>query len=647
MAKHETGRSARWQHAARTGLMLLLDAVLVALSLFIAQSVRWDFTLNIDTYDKVFRVAPVAVAICLSIFWLFGLYRSIWRYASIDTLFQIAAAALIGALLTYGYSLIRYALTSPNNDHLLARPVYLIFWLLMMVFIGGSRLLFRQFAMYKTPHHRRAGSAVRRVMVVGAGFAGQRTIKEMKSGRFGSYLPVLIVDDDPTRIGSRIAGVPVRGGTDKIAALAVSYAIDEIVVAIATPNGEIRPLMENCLQTGCRVKRISDSMQDVTNGGEKLRDIEINDLLGRNEERLDMTETAQYFIGKTVLITGGGGSIGAELCRQLMAMKPTRIVLYDISENYMYDLFFELQESLGYALDDKLILCVGSIRDKGRLDAVMAQYRPDVVLHAAAHKHVPLMEDCPDQAVKNNVFGTLNAAQSAVEHGVKRFVMISTDKAVNPTNVMGATKRVAEIIIEAMNGLGKTEFTAVRFGNVLGSHGSVVPLFERQIRAGGPITLTHPNIIRYFMTIPEAASLVLQAASIAEGGELFVLDMGQPVKILELAQRMIQLAVAQGVPPVKIVYTGLRPGEKLYEELLMDSEGITRTRKDKIFIAKPESVDKAQLDAILDTLRHCLDANGDMRACLHSVLPSYQEPSVVNDRAKAEHASEQAQPVAL
>lgn len=356
-----------------------------------------------------------------------------------------------------------------------------------------------------------------------------------------------------------------------------------------------------------------------------------------------MGPVAEFFRDKTVLITGGGGSIGSELCRRLLTLKPQRIILYDISENYMYDLFSELSLQYGKALNDQLILCVGSIRDQQRLDEVFALYQPQIVLHAAAHKHVPLMEDCPDQAVKNNVFGTYLTAKTAIRHGVQRFVMISTDKAVNPTNVMGATKRVAEMIIEALNGQSSTEFTAVRFGNVLGSHGSVVPLFERQIRSGGPVTLTHPDIIRYFMTIPEAASLVLQAASIAKGGELFVLDMGRPVRIQELAQRMIQLYAPRDNRKVEIVYTGLRPGEKLYEELLLAGEGIAKTENEKIFIAQPEVISPQQLDDILARLQACLDENGDMLACLHQVVPTFREASEVNSAAREKVAQEAAQ----
>ena len=411
--------------------------------------------------------------------------------------------------------------------------------------------------------------------------------------------------------------------------------MDEIIIAIATPKGDLKPLIEKCLSTGCRVRRVNP-LQDVKGDNTRatVRDININDLLGRPEEHLDMTAVAEFVRGKTVLITGGGGSIGSELCRRLLPLEPARIVLYDISENYMYDLSSELRLQYGATLKDKLVLCVGSVRDEQRLDEVFGKYQPEIVLHAAAHKHVPLMEDCPKQAVKNNVFGTWLTAQTAVKHKVQRFVLISTDKAVNPTNVMGATKRLAEMIIEALNASTDTEFTAVRFGNVLGSHGSVVPLFEQQIRSGGPVTLTHPDIIRYFMTIPEAASLVLQAASIAKGGELFVLDMGRPVKIRELAERMIQLYAPRDGRKVEIAYVGLRPGEKLYEELLLAGEGIAKTENEKIFIAKPEVFSEETLHKMLETLQTCLDENGDMLKCLHELVPTFHEPEKVNSAAQ-------------
>ncbi|MEA4929065.1 MAG: nucleoside-diphosphate sugar epimerase/dehydratase [Candidatus Limiplasma sp.] len=633
--------------ALRTALWILLDVVLCNVAMILAQQFRFEVQIPELFFNRYLHLAPVMTLVCILSFWGFGLYRAMWQYASVDGVLQILEATLTGAVATYLFSLLSYAFTQPENYNLLHRMVYLLYWVLLTVLIGGSRFAYRiAHARGRYPLHRGKRESVRRTMVVGAGWTGAGVIRDLQNGRYGNSVPVIAVDDDPTRAGARLSGIPVLSGTDQVAGYAADYAIDDIIIAIATPVGELRPLIEACLSTGCRVRRVT-ALQEVRESGAQsdVRDLNIGDLLGRPEEQLDMTAAAAYFRNKTVLITGGGGSIGSELCRQLMAFGPRKLVLYDISENYMYDLFFELQERYPEGLKQKLILCVGSIQDPVRLGEVMAEFRPEVVLHAAAHKHVPLMEDCPAQAVKNNVFGTYTAATVAMEYGVQRFVLISTDKAVNPTNVMGTTKRLAEMTIEALNAKGGTEFTAVRFGNVLGSHGSVVPLFERQIRAGGPVTLTHPEIIRYFMTIPEAASLVLQAASIARGGELFVLDMGQPVRIQELAERMIQLYTAQGGEKhISIVYTGLRPGEKLYEELLMDDENIVRTGLEKIFIAKPEVVTAETLDTMLATLQTCLNANGDMRACLHLLVPTFQEPDVVNQRVEAERKTARTDP---
>lgn len=628
---------------ARTVLWMLVDALLVNMAMILAQQLRFEVAIPQVFFARYVNIAFVMTLLCILSFWAFGLYRNMWQYASADSVIQIAMSTLVGAGATYAYSLIRYTITQPENYHLLHRMVYLLFWILLTVLIGGSRLAYRVMKTRGQSALRR-GDKARRVMVVGAGWAGANVVYEMQLGRYGDHIPIIVVDDDKTRAGSKLKGVPVISGTGNIVKLASDYQIDDIIIAIATPHGELKPLIEKCLSTGCRVRRVT-SLQEVSSGGSSVstvRDINIGDLLGRPEEQMDMTQVAACFRGKTVLITGGGGSIGGELCRQLVAFEPEKIVLYDISENYMYDLFFQLQEQYRMNLRDKLILCVGSIQDTGRLGEVLRAFRPDILLHAAAHKHVPLMEDCPTQAVKNNVFGTYQVAKAAMEHGVKRFVLISTDKAVNPTNVMGATKRLAEMIIEALNQQGKTEFMAVRFGNVLGSHGSVVPLFERQIRSGGPVTLTHPEIIRYFMTIPEAAGLVLQAASIAKGGELFVLDMGQPVKIRELAERMIQLYAPQGGPRVEIMYTGLRPGEKLYEELLLDDEGIARTENEKIFIAQPEVISMEAMEEMLRELKECIDQNGDMRAQLHAVLPNYREAEAVNREAEEDHRLEPA-----
>ncbi len=622
----------RLPKTARTAAWMALDAVLVNAALLLAQVVRYSTDMSFAFFANSFRLAPAMTVLFVLVFYGFGLYRTMWQYASASDVLRIAVASFVATVLTYGFSLVANLFVRPDNLFRLHRMVYLLHWLVVIALVGGSRLLYRALVMRERFSLLKSGkNDLRRVMVIGAGWAGASVVHEMQRGNYGRCAPVLVVDDDRIRTGSQLSGVPVVRGSGNVLKLASDYRVDEIIIAIATPKGDLKPLIEKCLATGCRVRRVNP-LQDVHGEGNtaQVRDININDLLGRPEERLDMSRVEDFFCEKTVLITGGGGSIGSELCRKLMPLKPKCIVLYDISENYMYDLASELKLRYGDAIRDRLILCVGSVRDEQRMDEVFSKYQPQIVLHAAAHKHVPLMEDCPDQAVKNNVFGTYLAARTAIRHHVERFVLISTDKAVNPTNVMGATKRLAEMIIEALNASGKTEFTAVRFGNVLGSHGSVVPLFERQIRSGGPVTLTHPDIIRYFMTIPEAASLVLQAASIAKGGELFVLDMGLPVKIRELAERMIQLYAPRDGRKVDIVYTGLRPGEKLYEELLLDGEGIAKTENEKIFIAKPEVISMDDLNRMLDCLQKCLDENGDMLECLHKLVPTFREAEQVN-----------------
>ncbi len=621
---------------ARTALWIVLDALLVNAGIVMAQVLRYSFDFLLFEYFEIyFRLAPFMTLICIITFWAFGFYRCLWQYASAEDMLRIALATLVASLLTYAFSLTANTIADNGNMFRLHRMVYLLFWIMSVVLVGFSRFLYRTLT---TKEFRLAAGSkrggMRRAMIIGAGWAGANIVHEMQRGRYGNCVPVVVVDDDKLRTGSRLSGVPVARGSGNILKLASDHRVDDIIIAIATPHGDLAPMIEKCLATGCRVKRVN-RLEDVASGelsAPSVRDININDLLGRPEEQLDMTQAAECFHGKTVLITGGGGSIGSELCRRLMPLKPERIILYDISENYMYDLFAELRIKYDKELAGKLILCVGSVRDTERLDEVFSKYKPDIVLHAAAHKHVPLMEDCPEEAVKNNVFGTYNTAQAAIKHHVKRFVLISTDKAVNPTNIMGATKRLAEMTIEALNAVSATEFTAVRFGNVLGSHGSVVPLFERQIRAGGPVTLTHPDVIRYFMTIPEASSLVLQAASIAKGGELFVLDMGKPVRIRELAERMIQL-YSDGSTSIDIVYTGLRSGEKLYEELLMDGEGIAKTDNEKIFIAKPEQISIEQLNDMLTELHACLDGGSDIRSCLLKLVPTYKDADEFNGSA--------------
>ncbi|MBQ8655198.1 MAG: polysaccharide biosynthesis protein [Clostridia bacterium] len=610
----------------QTVILVFLDVLMSCLSLILALQIYYDMKAP-EQLEQVWFSMPLVTVFTVGAMYAIGVYRNLLRYASMDTLIQIVTGTLIGSALTYLSSLALYTMKIPL--FLMPRPIYLVQFMVMVLMVSVSRFSFR--LMGQAGHNglwfRKKHS--RRIMIIGAGWAGAQMLRDVQAGRYGDSSVSLILDNDPDKEGTRIGRVPIKLGSDKVDEYVRQYGIDEIIIAIATPEESLTPLIQRCMATGCRVRMFS-ALQEM-NGSGRVRDVNIADLLGRSEKKLDMSEVKTCFEGKRVLITGGGGSIGSELCRQIMNFVPSMLILYDISENYIYELYYELEEKYGAIVRNTVFLRVGSVRDQETLDRVFDEFSPDIVIHAAAHKHVPLMEDSPEQAVKNNVFGTYNVAKCSIAHGVKRFVMISTDKAVNPTNVMGASKRMAEIIIEALQKQqSATQFTAVRFGNVLGSHGSVVPKFKSQIEAGGPVTLTHPEIIRYFMTIPEAASLVLQAASIARGGELFILDMGQPVRIRELAERMIQLYADPLMPPVEIVYTGLRPGEKLYEELLRDEENSTATSKEKIFIAKPEQFDWSEVEHMLTTLKRCMDEGGDMRQCMRDLLPSFKAPEEIN-----------------
>ena len=565
------------------------------------------------------RTIPLLAAASVLGLFLSGIYKTILRYAGADTFFQAVAATLAGTGLTYIISLLVSLLSGiyhdPNQPQLILmpRPVYFIQWVITLTLIAGSRFLIR----YRSSGiARNKNEKIKRILVIGAGYAGATVIRDIQNGRYGNATAVAILDDDPAKQNASISRTPVVGGTDQIEGTVEKYQADEIIIAIATPNGSITSLLNTCIATGAHVLLYSGARE-----GAEARELNIADLLGRAEQHLDMTEVQAYMAGKTVLITGGGGSIGSELCRQILSFTPRKLILYDISENYMYDLLFELKEKYGELVANTVVLEVGSVRDEESLWRVMGKYKPDIVIHAAAHKHVPLMETSSEQAILNNVFGTYKTAKVAVECNVKRFVLISTDKAVNPTNVMGATKRLAEIIISSIPNRN-TEFMAVRFGNVLGSHGSVVPIFERQIKAGGPLTLTSPDIIRYFMTIPEAASLVLQAVSIAKGGELFILDMGEPVRIKDLAEKMIQL---YGTGKEEIIYTGLRPGEKLYEELLLDKENDKATERDRIYVTAQETYPWSTVENWMEELSNCLERRGDVKTELRKLLPSYHE----------------------
>ena len=592
---------------------LLLDALFIFIGLLV--SVEFYFSLRVPEGHVLhfWRTVPLLLAVTLAALSVSGIYRTILAYAGQDIMLQSGVSTLAGTGVVYLVALVFYLFRDRigSNIFLMPRPVYFIQWVITFFLIAASRLLVR----YRTAgSHKKQDRENKRILVVGAGYAGATVIRDIQNGRYGNSTAVAILDDDPGRQRSSILRVPVTGGTDNIAETVSKYRIDEIIIAIATPKGDITRLLNECIETGAHVLLYSGVRE-----GAEAREVNIADLLGRPEQHLDMTEVQEYLMGKTVLITGGGGSIGSELCRQILTFTPRKLVLYDISENYMYDLFFELKEKYGELVANTVVLEVGSVRDEESLWRVMGKYKPDVVIHAAAHKHVPLMEASSEQAILNNVFGTYKTAKVAVECNVRRFVLISTDKAVNPTNVMGASKRLAEIIISSIPHRN-TEFMAVRFGNVLGSHGSVVPIFERQIRAGGPVTITDPKIIRYFMTIPEAASLVLQAVSIARGGELFILDMGEPVRIMDLAEKMIRL---YGTGREEIVCTGLRPGEKLYEELLLDRENDKATERDRIYIARQDMYDWNTVQSWLDKLKDALEQHRDIRQTLQEILPTY------------------------
>ena len=605
----------------------LLDVLLACLSMILALQIYYDMKAP-EQLQQLWYSLPVLAVFTLTGLYLVGLYRTLMRYAGMDTLIQIATGAFIGTVATYLFSLAMYTLSV--NIFLMQRPIYLIQWLLMMMLLGASRFSMRVMSQGwhpVLPFGRKHG---RRVMIVGAGWAGAQAIREAQAGRYGNVRLVLAVDDDPAKKNTRISRVPVMLGTDRVKHYAEQYAIDEIMIAIATPQQDLAPLVHLCTETGCRVRMYAQEMAGTGRG--KVRDVNIADLLGRAENHLDMTEVRAYFTGKRVLVTGGGGSIGSELCRQLMEFVPSQLVLYDISENYIYDLYSELEEKYGAMVRNTVFLRVGSIRDTETLDRVFGEFHPEIVIHAAAHKHVPLMEDSPEQAIKNNVFGTYNVALCSVKHNVKRFVMISTDKAVNPTNIMGCTKRLAEIYVQSLGKAitegkveARTHFVTTRFGNVLGSNGSVIPRFREQIERGGPVTVTDPKITRYFMTIPEACQLVMEAATLSTENRICVFDMGEPVKIDSLVRRMIELSGLVPDEDIKIVYTGLRPGEKLYEEVLSNKENTDGTSHDRIRIARVREYEYADaVEAVTKLTELARDVRiPDMVRLMKRIVPEY------------------------
>ncbi len=605
-------------------LLLMLDCLLIAFSSFFTLFTRMEFDFlsmqESGFLGNIVHYFPINLVCSLLLFWAFGLYSSLWEYASPSEILRILGAALTSSVLQY------------LGLHLLfsgaGKPIPTSYLILYFLFLTGCicalRLSYR--LLRSTLRRSERTVAQKRTMVIGAGDAGALAVREFQTSQHSLNKVMCIIDDNKSKWGQTLRGVPIVGGRDSILRYVERYNIEEIILAIPSlPSRQQHAIIEICQLSKCSLRTLPGVYQ-LANGEvtiQKIRNVQIEDLLGRDSVNVDVEGIGAFVKGKTVLVTGGGGSIGSELCRQLAKLNPRQLIIFDIYENNAYEIQLELLRSHP---DLNLTVLIGSVRDRKRLEHVFSAYRPELVYHAAAHKHVPLMEDSPGEAIKNNVFGTLNTAEMADKYGAQRFILISTDKAVNPTNVMGATKRICEMVIQMVGRRSKTDYVAVRFGNVLGSNGSVIPLFRKQIANGGPVTVTDPRVIRYFMTIPEAVSLVLQAGVYAKGGEIFILDMGQPVRIDDLARNMIRLSGFEPDVDIPIVYTGLRPGEKLFEELLLSGEGATKTENDLIFIAKDEPFDDEALQKNLDILYEAAIQQKELRELILKVVPEYKVP---------------------
>ena len=601
--------------------MMLLDIGIVILASVGALVVRFDFSLSAvpDYYlEIIWETLPLTIPVAIAVFSFFRLYSILWNYAGATELLYLTAACIIDSIFNTLIILFLYR----RIDYPVPRSWYFFYgaWLFALMFLSR----YAQRGIKTLINRRNHAEKMKRVLIVGAGEAGNAIIKEIVNSPYVNMKIVGIVDDDVTKHGKFMHGIKVVGDRNDIVDIAESQRVDEIIIAMPTVSAmETKKILDICKQTGCELKRLP-GMYQLVNGDvsiSKLKDVDVNDLLGRDPIEVDLDSIMGYVSGKVVMVTGGGGSIGSELCRQIASHNPKQLVIVDIYENSTYDIQQELKRKYP---DLDLVVLIASVRNTKRIDQIFATYHPQIVYHAAAHKHVPLMEDSPNEAVKNNVLGTWKVVQAADKYKVKRFVMISTDKAVNPTNIMGATKRICEMIIQTYNNRSQTEYVAVRFGNVLGSNGSVIPLFKKQIEAGGPVTVTHPDIIRYFMTIPEAVSLVLQAGAYAKGGEIFVLDMGEPVKIVDLARNLILLSGHKPDEEIQIVFTGLRPGEKLYEEMLMKEEGMQDTANKLIHIGKPIQMDEERFLHQLEELKeHVVEEPNDIREWVQKIVPTY------------------------
>jgi len=624
--------------------LMIADFLLISLS-YLGSWVILMRRIELTDYFLTLLLSGLSfIVIFLIVFLIFGMYGSLWRYAEAYEFIKCLLATIVA---TGIFILITWIWLQPP---LVSARIPITVYFLSSMMAGISTLFLRMaYRAYRTTRiGKKTSSDMKKVMIIGAGETGNAVLLDLYREPNRRFEIICFVDDDQTKVGRKVQRVKVEGTTEDIPKLVSRHGIDVIILAIPTASTVARSRITNiCAKTKCQLKKVPDLYSLVTDASSivaQITDVSIDDLLGRDVVDVGSHRSA-YLGDKVVMVTGAGGSIGSELCRQVMSQRPKCLVMVDFSENNLYEIQQELLRTRGRRKSIKLVAEVASVRDEFKMDILFERYRPEVVYHAAAHKHVPLMESSPEEAVKNNVFGTLNVVRCADRHQVGRFVMISTDKAVNPINVMGATKRVCEMIIQSMAKMSRTEFVAVRFGNVLGSNGSVIPLFKNQIAAGGPVTVTHPDIIRYFMTISEAVSLVLVAGEMARGGEIFVLDMGEPVKILDLAESIIRLSGYEPYVDIKIKFVGLRPGEKLFEELLMDEEGLNKTENQKVFIGTPIEISPEYLFESLKGLK-ALAENNDTKGVikmLHELVPEYGETENVSilERIKAQGAISQ------
>lgn len=609
-------------------LMMIYDIFAINLS-YILVMLMGNGQKNMDVIWQ--RAIPVT-AVFIVLYYAFKIYSSMWEYAGLKEVLNVAVATIIGGISGLAIDIImsKFHLASSMLQNGCFDAFFYVFGTLVaMILVAGMRIGYRLVRRYYRESALKKNEKLNRVMIVGAGDMGMIIINELEVNNYARGKPIIAVDDNPLKVGKRIRGIPVKGTCDQIPELAKKYKIDTIILCLPSVGSDRQTeILRIAVKTGCKLKTSPSllEMTDTSQGG-RIRDVNITDLLSRPEIELNK-DVCSYINDQVILVTGGGGSIGSEICRQVSKYHPKKIVVFDIYENNAY--LLKQQLDAYHHGNPEIDIRIGSVRDQKRLREIFDEFHPSIVFHAAAHKHVPLMEDSPKEAVKNNVFGTFNVASIAVEYNVKRFVNISSDKAVNPANVMGATKRITEMIVQYFERKcqNSTIFAAVRFGNVLGSSGSVIPIFTEQIKNGGPVMVTHPDITRYFMTIPEAAQLVVQAGGLAKGGEIFVLDMGEPVKIVTLAENLIMLSGYKPYTDIEIQFSGLRPGEKLYEELVLDEESSERkmTANNKIFVTKPVKMDDKLFEEELENLKNATDKN--VRSIIKTIVPNYKEAKI-------------------